>query len=272
MKSNLLKKIIASAVVVSLTFSVGSGLLNKPEIVQADDFDDDKKIFKGSISIDGTTTHMGRKAVSVTIPKGMKIKDVDVENEPHDDIEDVIVGGKVIIYGLRDGMTYRNLVLVLEDFNDVEYRYNINQFTVKGNNITQGGTVASTANTKRISDYLKNVYKNVFGREIDGQGLNYWTQKLSSGEIELEDFFKNLLSESEFMQVAPKVEDKIKKLYAGIFQREADKGGLDFWTVKYKQELREEGNEREALRDVIDEMTDGQEFKQLLIKLGLNND
>ena len=86
MKSNLLKKIIASAVVVSLTFSVGSGLLNKPEIVQADDFDDDKKIFKGSISIDGTTTHMGRKAVSVTIPKGMKIKDVDVENEPHDNL------------------------------------------------------------------------------------------------------------------------------------------------------------------------------------------
>ena len=38
-----------------------------------------------------------------------------------------------------------------------------------------------------------------------------------------------------------------------------------------KVELRSEGNEREALREVIDDMTDGVEFREILAKLGLND-
>ena len=278
MRSNILKKIIASSLFISSVFVVGGGVFNQPIIVQADD---DIKIFKGNISIEGTTNYLGRNGVTISIPRGIRVKDVDIDNEPHDHIDEAIVGNKIVIYGLRNGVTYRNLVLTLEDFSDVEYQYNINPFTVQGNgvpqgainngnNVPQGGFVSS--NAAGVSEYLKNVYRNVFGREIDGQGLNYWSIKLSTGAIELEDFFKNLLSENEFMQVAPTVEMKIRKLYAGIFQREADHGGLIFWMSKYQQELREEGNEREALRDVIDDMTDGPEFKQLLIKLGLNFD
>lgn len=286
MKLNFLKKIIASTMLFSLTFSAAMGVLDRPQIVQADDFDDkddrndvddkndidDRYVSKGTIPISGTTSHMGRKAVSLEIPKGIKVKSVDVENAPHDDIDDAIVNGKIVIYGLRDGVTYQNLVLVLEDYQDRKYGYRINSFSLKGSGATSTGNVSNTANKQAVIDYLKKVYTNIFSREVDAQGLNYWTQKLSSGQIELEDFFKNLLSEAEFMQVAPKVEDKINKLYEGIFQRKADKGGLDFWTAKYKQELREEGSEKEALRDVIDEMTGGEEFKQLLARLGLDAD
>ena len=282
MSSKLIKKIIASTLIFSMTVAIGVEVFGEPTItVQADDdwydrYDDDwddRDIFKGNISISGLTTYGGRKAVTVAIPSGINIKEVDTENEPHDNIDEVISGGNIIIYGLRDGVTYNNLILKLEDRSGIDYKYRINSFTIQGGS-TNGGSSTVTrpiANTQAISNYLKTVYNNVFGREVDQQGLNYWVQKLSSGQVELEDFFKNLLSENEFLTVAPTPEDKIKKLYAGIFQREPDQGGFNYWVNRYKVELRDERNEREALREVIDDMTDGAEFKQILRRLGLDD-
>lgn len=282
MSSKLIKKIIASTLIFSMTVAIGVNVFGEPTItVQADDdwydrYDDDwddRDIFKGNISISGLTTYGGRKAVTVAIPSGINIKEVDTENEPHDNIDEVISGGNIIIYGLRDGVTYNNLILKLEDRSGIDYKYRINSFTIQGGS-TNGGSSTVTrpiANTQAISNYLKTVYNNVFGREVDQQGLNYWVQKLSSGQVELEDFFKNLLSENEFLTVAPTPEDKIKKLYAGIFQREPDQGGFNYWVNRYKVELRDERNEREALREVIDDMTDGAEFKQILRRLGLDD-
>lgn len=282
MSSKLIKKIIASTLIFSMTVAIGVNVFGEPTItVQADDdwydrYDDDwddRDIFKGNISISGLTTYGGRKAVTVAIPSGINIKEVDTENEPHDNIDEVISGGNIIIYGLRDGVTYNNLILKLEDRSGIDYKYRINSFTIQGGS-TNGGSSTVTrpiANTQAISNYLKTVYNNVFGREVDREGLNYWVQKLSSGQVELEDFFKNLLSENEFLTVAPTPEDKIKKLYAGIFQREPDQGGFNYWVNRYKVELRSEGNEREALREVIDDMTDGAEFKQILRRLGLDD-
>ena len=282
MSSKLIKKIIASTLIFSMTVAIGVKVFGEPTItVQADDdwydrYDDDwddRDIFKGNISISGLTTYGGRKAVTVAIPSGINIKEVDTENEPHDNIDEVISGGNIIIYGLRDGVTYNNLILKLEDRSGIDYKYRINSFTIQGGS-TNGGSSTVTrpiANTQAISNYLKTVYNNVFGREVDQQGLNYWVQKLSSGQVDLDDFFKNLLSENEFLTIAPTPEDKIKKLYAGIFQRQPDQGGFNYWLNRYKAELRDERNEREALREVIDDMTDGAEFKQILRRLGLND-
>lgn len=282
MSSKLIKKIIASTLIFSMTVAIGVNVFGEPTItVQADDdwydrYDDDwddRDIFKGNISISGLTTYGGRKAVTVAIPSGINIKEVDTENEPHDNIDEVISGGNIIIYGLRDGVTYNNLILKLEDRSGIDYKYRINSFTIQGGS-TNGGSSTVTrpiANTQAISNYLKTVYNNVFGREVDQEGLNYWVQKLSSGQVDLDDFFKNLLSENEFLTIAPTPEDKIKKLYAGIFQRQPDQGGFNYWVNRYKVELRDERNEREALREVIDDMTDGAEFKQILRRLGLDD-
>ena len=282
MSSKLIKKIIASTLIFSMTVAIGVNVFGEPTItVQADDdwydrYDDDwddRDIFKGNISISGLTTYGGRKAVTVAIPSGINIKEVDTENEPHDNIDEVISGGNIIIYGLRDGVTYNNLILKLEDRSGIDYKYRINSFTIQGGS-TNGGSSTVTrpiANTQAISNYLKTVYNNVFGREVDQEGLNYWVQKLSSGQVDLDDFFKNLLSENEFLTIAPTPEDKIKKLYAGIFQRQPDQGGFNYWLNRYKAELRDERNEREALREVIDDMTDGAEFKQILRRLGLDD-
>lgn len=282
MSSKLIKKIIASTLIFSMTVAIGVNVFGEPTItVQADDdwydrYDDDwddRDIFKGNISISGLTTYGGRKAVTVAIPSGINIKEVDTENEPHDNIDEVISGGNIIIYGLRDGVTYNNLILKLEDRSGIDYKYRINSFTIQGGSTNGGSSIVTRpiANTQAISNYLKTVYNNVFGREVDQEGLNYWVQKLSSGQVDLDDFFKNLLSENEFLTIAPTPEDKIKKLYAGIFQRQPDQGGFNYWVNRYKVELRDERNEREALREVIDDMTDGAEFKQILRRLGLDD-
>lgn len=314
MRSNLIKKIIASTLIFSLTCSISMGLIQKANTAQASDWDDyfehdydDVEVYKGNLSIQGVTNYFGRPAVSIAIPSGLKIKDVDVENEPHDHIDENIQNGMIIIHGLRNGMTYQNLMLKLEDWSGIEYIYTINPFTVNGNinnqvpnvpqipqvpqnnqvpnvpqipQVPQNNQVPNNnmqqgqkpnVNHKELPGYLKNIYRNVFNREVDNDGLGYWNNKLATGQIELDDFFKNLLSEREFIETAPMVEDKIKKLYTGIFQRQPDTEGFNFWVQKYKEELKDEGNEKEALRDIIDKMTDGQEFRELLVKLGLND-
>ena len=257
--------------------------------------------FQGKISIVGNTSYLGRPAVSFNIPAGINIKDIDVENEPHDHIDEAIVGNKIVVHGLRNGMNYQNLILKIEDFSGRKYIYEINPFTVNGNNnilpsvpqvpnnkipqvqnnqtpqvpqlpnnVENETNIKNNVQNSELPVYLRNIYKNVFNREVDKGGLDYWNNKLATGQVELEDFFKNLLSEKEFLTVAPLTEDKIQKLYTGIFQREPDAGGFSFWVEKFKQELAKEGNEREALRDIIDEMTDGKEFRELLAKLGLH--
>lgn len=153
-----------------------------------------------------------------------------------------------------------------DDRDDIDDRYD-DDWKKPGNVNTPG----LTPNREAIGEYLGNVYENIFNRQVDQQGLNYWVNALATGQTELDDFFKNLLSEPEFLQVAPTVEEKIRKIYAGVFQREADKGGLDYWVRKYKEELRDEKNEIEALKEIIEEMTDGDEFDKILLKLGLTD-
>lgn len=286
MRSKSIRKIIASALMFSLFVGVGVSVTQPPQIVQADDdrddiYDtDDREVFKGTLSVTGTTTHFGRPAVSLPVPAGIKVKDLDVENEPHDDIDEAVVGGNIVIYGLRTGVTYRNLRLKIEDFNGVDYIYNLNPFTVSGssqgsaNTSNNSGqvTAPTQANRQAIQDYLKKVYQNIFGREVDQQGLDFWTSQLASGQVELDEFFQRLLVEKEFLTVAPTPEEKIKKIYAGVFQREPDQGGLQYWVSKYNEELRDEKNEREALEDIIDKMTEGPEYQSILNKLGLHDD
>lgn len=275
MRKNSIKNIIKGALL--STVILGSTLISIPNQASAD-----TKVFKGNVSVSEFTTYNGRNAAVINLNlSGLAIDDVELENEP-DYLEEHYSNGKVIIYGLREGVTYNNLSLEvdLDDrHGDTDYTYKINSFSFKNSGSNSQSSNSSTtkpstgstssANKDAISTYLKTVYKNVFGREIDKQGSEYWTSRLAGHYTDLEDFFKNLLSEQEFLSTAPTVEDKIKKLYHGIFQREPDTQGFNFWVNEYKEELRDGDSEREALRDIIDEMTDGLEFKSILQKLGL---
>ncbi len=302
MKARMLKKFIAPVLLLSTITTVGIGVVNTTKIVaQARDWDDyddwydddryedfyDKVEYRGNISITNMTTHKGTIGVIIPIPNGIKVDDVDIDFEPHNGIEETVLGKNIVIYGLRPGTTYNNLMLTIEGFNDVEYKFNITPFTTPGISEGSNGIVVNKPifpqvpsnpglipNNKpetflEIQQYLERVYDNIFNRKVDKGGLDYWTSKLSSKDIDLEEFFKNLLIEPEFNQVAPTVEDKIIKIYEGVFQRKPDEEGFKFWVERYRQELIDEGNEREALEEIIDQMTDGKEFREINYKLGL---
>ncbi len=173
------------------------------------------------------------------------------------------------IFGASAMVTQNPIVVQADDddrYDDLNDRYDDDRYDNDYNK------VPVTTNKTAITEYIKNVYKNIFGREVDQQGLNFWVNTLASGQVELDDYFKRLLVEAEFRGVAPTVQDKIKKIYQGVFQREPDQNGLNFWVARYNAELRDEGNEREALEEIIEEMTDGAEFKQILNKLGIRDD
>lgn len=302
MNSKKIKSFIASILMFSslmaLVTPVVYGDLNKAQAMSMDAQTYGHEIFKGNISISEVTNYMGRNAVTIQIPQGLNIVEADVDNEPHDDIDEIILGNKVIIYGLRNGITYTGLTLTLEDAMDIEYKYIINPFRVgvtsgggqgsggiypgggqtPGSGIYPGGgqvpgngqgSTNKPANTQAIMEYLEKVYLNVFNRESDQGGLIYWTAQLSQKRVSLEEFFKNLLVEEEFLKIAPTTEDKIRKLYHGIFQREPDPAGLAFWINKYNEKLQQYGSEKAALVDIIDQMTDGVEFRILIDKLGV---
>ncbi len=272
MYKNLIKSILKRSLILILI--LGTSIAIIPKSTSASN-----KIFKGNISISEYTTYKGKNAAIVNInTDGFFVDDVDLENEP-DHLDEAYVDGKILIYGLRDNVIYNNLYIELELYNSngkQKHIYKINSFSYNPNSQTNIGqsnnnfnNSTTFGNTEAISNYLKTVYTNIFEREIDQQGLNYWTNMLSSYKIELEDFFINLLSENEFLNIAPTVEDKIKKLYHGIFQREPDAQGFNYWVYEYRKELIKKGNERKALKEVIDDMTDSQEFKSILQKLGL---
>ena len=266
---NLVRRKFSIILVFLLSIMCFNTFSNDLKIVQADDM----TVNRGNISVSKVTTHNGKKAVSINIPEDIRVKDVDIDNKPHNDIDGVIIGNEVIIYGLIANVTYNNLILELEDINDIVYKFTISPFTTSSGTSSQPNTPQSpnnqTGNIREISNYLSTLYTNIFEREIEEEGLNYWTQKLMNSEIRLKNLFKNLLSEIEFKQIAPTIDIKIRKIYLGIFQREPDTEGFNYWVKIFKKELVSNVNEEDALLNVIDKMTNGNEFNQILSKLSV---
>lgn len=287
-----IKKVVASALVFSSIFLAGTTSVQASESYNTNtraaihNARDGQNIYKGTVSVSGQTNYYGSYAVTIPIPAGMSNYKVSVNGDP-EGVEDVRSGNNVIIYGLMPGVTYSYMRLTFEDdFRDIDYVYNINPFTVRGGATTTTPTptptpvptpapvptptpVPSNVNSQALSNYLNTVYTNVFNRNIDTQGLEYWSGRLSTGQTTLKDFFKNLLVEAEFMQVAPSTQDKIRALYKGIFQRDPDSEGFNYWVSKYNQELTMHNSQNKALVDVIDEMANGQEFSGILSSLGI---
>lgn len=235
MRSKLIKKIIALSLVFSSAFVVGSNINSKLITVQADDDWDD---YYDDWYDDDYYEDLYDDYYD----------DDWYDDDYYDDWDDY--------YYFRPGSN--------------QYKYWLDRYNNFQRPSTNYNQIKSPGNSQRISSYLKNVYRNIFNREIDQQGLDYWTNKISNREISLVDFFKNILAENEFKQIAPTPQEKIRLLYKGIFEREADVAGFNYWVSQYERELNRTRNETNALRNVIDGMTSGQEFKQLLSKLALN--
>ena len=121
--------------------------------------------------------------------------------------------------------------------------------------------------TTDLNEFIKDVYFNALNRNPDEVGFWYWVDKLSSKEISVDKFMKNLLNEDEFIKMRPTTKSKIEGLYKVIVNRTSDKEGLEFWINMYETLLRNGYSEELAVKVVADRMINEDEFQNLVKSL-----
>ena len=219
----------------------------------------------GSVtSGDLTTNDINRadiKDVSVSIPVG----NTTLANSLRDgkdyktNIEGVTVtysNGKVEFTGLVPEKDYRDLTITYTDKDGRTRTVKVPSFKTK---------VSET----KLRQFIVDVYRYSLDRVADERGFAYWEDQLKNKKTSPADFVKNLLNEREFINKHTTTTAKIEGLYQVIVNRKSDSQGLSFWTKKYDDLVARGYSESMALRVIVDEMVNEQEFKNRVRDLGL---
>lgn len=164
------------------------------------------------------------------------------------------VDGKFLVEGLIPGKDYSGLKVYFEIQNGRKVVVSIPKFT-------------TLEETTDLNEFIKDVYFNALNRNPDEVGFWYWVDKLSSKEISVDKFVKNLLNENEFIRIRPTTKSKIEGLYKVIVNRTSDKEGLEFWVSMYESLLKNGYSEEFAVKIVADRMINEDEFKNLVKNL-----
>lgn len=164
------------------------------------------------------------------------------------------VDGKFLVENLIPGKDYSGLKIYFEIQNGRKVVVSIPKFT-------------TLEETTDLNEFIKDVYFNALNRNPDEVGFWYWVDKLSSKEISVDKFIKNLLNEDEFIKMRPSTQSKIEGLYRVIVNRTSDKEGLEFWINMYESLLRNGYSEEFAVKIVADRMINEDEFKNLVKSL-----
>lgn len=164
------------------------------------------------------------------------------------------VDGKFLVENLIPGKDYSGLKVYFEIQNGRKVVVSIPKFT-------------TLEETTDLNEFIKDVYFNALNRNPDEVGFWYWVDKLSSKEISVDKFIKNLLNEDEFIKMRPSTKSKIEGLYNVIVNRTSDKEGLEFWISTYESLLNNGYSEEFAVKIVADRMINEDEFKNLVKSL-----
>lgn len=144
--------------------------------------------------------------------------------------------------------------------NSTEFQKICGQYGIKS------GTVALTEardQNEGVTMFIARCYDKFLGRKGEPDGLNYWCQRLLSGKDTGKDAAKGFVLSNEFLSKGMSDEAFIRTLYRGIFDREADAGGMAYW-----QERLSMGMSRE---EVFYGFADSNEFRNLVGGFGLKN-
>lgn len=128
----------------------------------------------------------------------------------------------------------------------------------------------ANVNLEKLSSYIENAYKKAFDRdEIDKDGFDFLMEQLSSHKIGARDFILNLLNTNEFLEVSKNSSDKITRIYAVMFNRTPDPEGLKYWINEYNKDFRKTNSQKASVTNVVTEMTNSEEFKNIISELGI---
>ena len=129
------------------------------------------------------------------------------------------------------------------------------------------GSVKLTEPRDQNAGITKFVYRcyNVFlGRQPDANGLNMWCEMLLTKQMNAKEVARGFVMSQEFQNKGLSNTNYVKTMYLGLFDRNADSGGLQTWVSKLN-----EGYTREY---VFFGFADSNEFRTLARSFGLNGD
>lgn len=234
------------------------------------------ELLNDNLNVSRFITYNGNPAAAIGIPKDLidsNIK-VNIKNNIHN-LKVKIINNEIILYEIKPNVTYSDIILKLHVSNssvNENINFKINSFSYK----TFDRSNINTSSYKEIENnpilynYLKNAYSNIYSGMIKDETIYNWMYLLNNNYISLEDFFKKMFNEKSFLSIFTSTNERIYKIYAGIFQRQPDKDGLNFWINKYNAQLSKYGNPIIALKNIVNEITNGSEFKKILNVLNLN--
>lgn len=237
---------------------------NKEHIFEISEFSTPNEVELTPLDVN-VTTHEGEYIARVMLPDDLKGK-ITYANVSNPTLLADTADGVVTLFGLNPNEKYSNLNLALEDNDNNAYVFILNPFS------TYEKIKENQVNTdNKLDNYLSNAYIKAFDRdEIDMEGFNFWIKKLSNKEIGAVEFILNLLNTDEFIKISKDPEDKIKRLYAVIFNREPDNSGFNFWVNEYNNDLEYSNDEKTSINNIVNRMLESDEFKEICVELNIN--
>ena len=113
-----------------------------------------------------------------------------------------------------------------------------------------------------IGDFVIRFYQQCLNRGPDEQGLEYWEDALSYGNLTGSEVAQGFVLSQEFINRDTTNEEYLTILYRAFFDREADQGGLDYWFGQLNS-----GTSRE---EVLNGFINAQEFANLCNTYGIS--
>lgn len=97
---------------------------------------------------------------------------------------------------------------------------------------TSSGSYAAACITESDEASIVRLYYGIFNRAPDQSGMNYWSNKLTTKSMTLNTIAKSFMASSEFKNKYGTLTDQafVKEMYPQVFGRQADTGGLSYWT------------------------------------------
>lgn len=97
-------------------------------------------------------------------------------------------------------------------------------------------------NVDKLTDYIKNIYAQLFSRSVDKTGIDYWVSNVVAGDFTLEFAAFNIIFSDESLGDKPTAEEFIIDLYIGLLGRTPSKEEVSYWikfalTSKSRYEL-----------------------------------
>ena len=117
------------------------------------------------------------------------------------------------------------------------------------------------ANPERIAAFLSGCYSQLLGRDIDEEGLAFWSAALTDRTANASDVINLILSSDEYQSLGQNAEDAVEGLYEAMLSRPSDEEGKAGWVAMITDGC--------SPKKVVGGFCDSVEFQRLCLECGI---